>query len=124
MSQTQKWVNLGLLLATVVVFYVLMQIMSMVWDWFRLPLLDDWLVSPDVLASLILASGAGLMLRRHAKVNQYLNDVAIELMKVTWPNQKETVASTGVVIVMTILAALILLVFDTIWGTVTQGFLT
>ena len=38
---------------------------------------------------------------------------------VTWPKGKETVASTGVIIVMVGIASMILFFFDAFWGTIT-----
>jgi len=124
MQQTQRWVNLGLLLGTAVVFYVVFQVVGLFWDWLRFPLMDQWPVSPIVLLSFVIAGTAGLLTRRNQKVNVFLNEVTVELMKVTWPNRKETVASAGVVVVLTIIAALILLLFDTLWGTVTSGLIS
>ena len=124
MQQTQKWVNLGLLLATAIVFYVVVQLVGLVWDWFRLPLMDGWPVAPYVLVSFVIAAVVGVLARRHETANTFLNEVTVELMKVTWPNRNETMASAGVVVVLTIIAALILLLFDTLWGTITKGFLT
>jgi preprotein translocase SecE subunit len=54
----------------------------------------------------------------------FLNDVAVELSKVTWPTMQETVASTGVIIVMVGIASLLMFFFDTLWGTLTRSFLT
>jgi preprotein translocase subunit SecE len=119
--QTQRWVNLGLLLGSAVVFYVVAQVLGLVWDWLRLPLMGDLPVGPDVAISFAIAAIAGVLVRRNDKVNTFLNEVTVELMKVTWPQRNETLASTGVVVVMTIIAALVLLLFDTIWGTISQG---
>ena len=34
------------------------------------------------------------------KVRQFLSEFRVEMKKVTWPNRKEVVASTGVVLVV------------------------
>ncbi len=46
------------------------------------------------------------------KVKSFLESVKIELDKVTWPTRKETVATTGVVVVIIFLISLYLGVCD------------
>jgi preprotein translocase subunit SecE len=46
--------------------------------------------------------------------------VSSELQKVTWPTAKEVRTATTVVIVMAIISAIILGVFDLIWTNVTE----
>jgi len=111
-------------LAAGVVFYVVSQITDLVWNWLRLPLMDDWPVAPYLVLSFILTIIAGIVVRKNDKVNIFLNEVVVEMVKVTWPNKNETIASAGVVVVLTIIVALLLLFFDTLWGTITKGFLT
>jgi len=43
-----------------------------------------------------------------AKTNKFLQDVKIELGKVTWPTRKETMATTWVVVVIIVLISLYL----------------
>jgi preprotein translocase subunit SecE len=47
-----------------------------------------------------------------AKVVQFLKEAKIELMKVTWPTPKQTLASTSVVIVVVVIVSLFLGVID------------
>lgn len=46
------------------------------------------------------------------KVKKFLNEVAIELKKVSWPTRKETINSTFVVIVLMFILAAFLAVVD------------
>lgn len=46
------------------------------------------------------------------KLRTFLESVKIELAKVTWPTRKETVATTGVVVVIIVLISLYLGVCD------------
>ncbi len=46
------------------------------------------------------------------KLRTFLESVKIELGKVTWPTRKETVATTGVVVVIIVLISLYLGVCD------------
>ncbi len=119
--QSQKWVNLGLLFGSLAAFLFLNQLVTALWDLFRLPVSTDWAVEPSHLISAALAAGAGLIARRHRRSNVFLNEVALELSKVTWPQRKETVASAGVVIVLVGIAAVILFVMDSLWGTMIRG---
>jgi preprotein translocase subunit SecE len=53
-------------------------------------------------------------------VRGFLVDVRSELKKVTWPTAKEVRSATMVVIVMAIISALILGLFDFVWSNVTE----
>jgi len=45
----------------------------------------------------------------------YTDDCIFEITKMTWPTQKETTASTIVVTIMILIAALIFFLIDTVW---------
>jgi preprotein translocase subunit SecE len=45
-------------------------------------------------------------------VKDFLRDVRIELKKVTWPSRKETIAATGMVIILSVLVAFFLGLLD------------
>lgn len=47
-----------------------------------------------------------------AKVTQFLKEAKTELMKVTWPTPKQTLASTSVVIVVVVIVSLFLGIVD------------
>lgn len=122
--QTQKWVNLGLLLGSLLVFLLLGKLTVAVWDMARLPLMEDWVVEPPYLLSFVIAAGLGIWTRRNERANGFFNEVALELSRVTWPGRKETVASAGVVIVLIGIASVILFLIDSLWGTMIQGIMT
>ena len=46
------------------------------------------------------------------KITNYLKEVKLEMRKVDWPTQKEWVRHTIMVIVVTLIVAIILSVFD------------
>ena len=119
--QTQKWVNIGLLAAVVFLFLFLNRLTAFVWDVSQFPLFEDWAVSPPQMISFVGASLFGFLVRRNKKANGFLNEVALELSRVSWPHRKETVASAGVVVVLVGLASLIFFVVDTLWGTIIKG---
>ncbi len=39
------------------------------------------------------------------KMGEFFREVAAELKKVTWPSREETVASTGIVLLVTVIVA-------------------
>ncbi len=111
-------------LAAVALWLVLKQMLEQVWEIFRLPLLEGAPVQLPALAAGVLSLLAFLIARINRKVFNFLDEVANELAKVSWPTMQETVASTGVIIVMVGIASLILFGFDGLWGTLTQKLLS
>lgn len=76
------------------------------------------IVLTDLIAAAI-AGGLGFWLYRKPDIHEWSLDVVNELRKVTWPSRKETQTATVVVIVATLLAAVVLAVFDQMWALVT-----
>jgi preprotein translocase subunit SecE len=63
------------------------------------------------------AAGAAAWLTwNHPRAQAVSLEVAGELKKVTWPSMRETRAATAAVVVATFVAALVLGVFDFVWG--------
>ncbi|MDO8644709.1 MAG: preprotein translocase subunit SecE [bacterium] len=120
----QKWVNLGLLIAGGIFFIFFQKLIGFGWETTRLPMPQEWPVPPEALISFGITVAIVLFVRRHQQANEFLNEVAGELGKVVWPTQKETVMSTGVVVVMVAISSLILFIFDFLWGTISRGILT
>jgi preprotein translocase subunit SecE len=111
-----KPVHLIYLVGAVTVFYLLQWTIDWLWGYFA--------TSPgDFTVSMLAAVGAaviGIWSYRNDKYFQLANEVASELKKVTWPTAKEVRAATIVVIVMAILSAMILGVFDFVWSNLTE----
>lgn len=124
MNRYRKWIDLFLTLCGVALWFLLRQMLTQVWDIFRLPTYSDWPIQLPALLALVLALLAFTLVRRNSKAMGFLNEVSQELAKVTWPQGKETVMSTGVIIVMVGVASVILFFFDFLWGTLTKSFLT
>ncbi len=64
----------------------------------------------------VLGLGSFFGLSFNRKAVEYTDDCVAELTKVTWPTQKETTASTIVVCVMVLIAALIFFLMDLVWS--------
>jgi preprotein translocase subunit SecE len=92
--------------------------------WTRLNLQFTWMPAPREWAVVVIGAVAGfgtaLYMWRHPKVNRLAVEVVTELSKVTWPTRKELSASTVVVIVVSIIASIILGVFDMFWAKLTD----
>ncbi len=117
-----KYVHFVYLLGTVVTGWLFVKITETVWTSLNLSITA---VPPpsNFLEMLIGGSSAlalGGYLWRHPKVNSLVVEIVVELSKVTWPTRKELSASTVVVIVLSIIAAIILGLFDFFWSWATD----
>lgn len=70
--------------------------------------------------SFLLAGIATLVAWRNEQIFTLASEVAGELGKVSWPTRRETMTSTLIVIVTTIIASGFLGLFDGIWSWVTR----
>jgi preprotein translocase subunit SecE len=111
-----KPVHLIYLCGAVVLFYLLQWSIDWVWGYFGSP--------PTEFKITLFAAGAalfvGVAMYRSDRIYGLANEVASELKKVTWPTAKEVRTATIVVIVMAVVSALILGVFDFVWTTLTE----
>ncbi len=111
-----KPVHLMYLVGAVILFYLLQWSIDWVWGFFA--------TSPsDFKISLFAAIGAsvgGIVMYRNERLYTLANEVASELSKVTWPTGKEVRTATLTVIVMAIISALILGLFDFVWSNLTE----
>ena len=68
------------------------------------------------LVGLLIGGFATLYSYRHQVLSTLMNEVVVELKKVTWPTGKETRSATVVVIITVFLMAVFLGVFDLFWS--------
>jgi preprotein translocase subunit SecE len=111
-----KPVHLIYLCGAVLLFFLLQWSIDWVWGYFGS-------TPSESKISLIAAFGAvvvGVSLYRNDRVYDLANEVSSELKKVTWPTAKEVRAATMVVIVMAIVSAVILGLFDLVWSNLTE----
>ena len=111
-----KPVHLMYLVGAVILFYLLQWSIDWIWGYFTTP-------PGDFQISLMAAVGAtviGIYMYKNDKYYGLANEVASELKKVTWPTAKEVRSATIVVIVMAIVSALILGLFDFVWSNLTE----
>ena len=111
-----KPVHLIYLCGAVLLFYLLQWSIDWVWGYFGSVPSESKLS----LASAVVATVAGIVLYRNDRLYHLANEVSSELKKVTWPTAKEVRVATITVIVMAIVSAIILGVFDLIWTNLTE----
>jgi preprotein translocase subunit SecE len=104
------------LCGAVLLFYLLQWSIDWVWGYFGSPP-SDFKIS--LLAGTI-AVATGIYLYRSDRVYTLANEVAGELKKVTWPTAKEVRTATITVVVMAVISAIILGVFDLVWSNLTE----
>jgi preprotein translocase subunit SecE len=117
-----KYVHVMFFAGTVVVGWVLVKLIEDIWasmhfkfGWVPTP--SDW---GAIGGGAVVALALGLYLWRHPKVNRLAVEIVTELSKVTWPTRKELSVSTVVVIVVSVIAAIILGLFDLFWSWATD----
>ena len=111
-----KPVHLMYLVGAVILFYLLQWSIDWIWGYFATTP-SDFKIS---LGSAVVATVVGIVLYRNDRVYHLANEVATELKKVTWPTAKEVRAATTVVIVMAVISAIILGLFDFVWSNLTE----
>ncbi len=114
-----KPVHLMYLVGAVILFYLLQWSIDWVWGFFT----GSGSTPSEFKISLIAAVAAtviGVVAYKNDKFYHLANEVASELKKVTWPTAKEVRSATMVVVVMAIISAIILGLFDLAWSNLTE----
>ena len=111
-----KPVHLIYLVGAVILFYLLQWSTDWIWGYFG-PSPSDFKIS---LFAAVVATIVSIVLYRNDRMYHLANEVATELKKVTWPTAKEVRSATLVVIVMAIISAVILGLFDFAWSNLTE----
>jgi preprotein translocase subunit SecE len=111
-SQYQKWVNLSYLAVAALLGYVIFALGLKIGGTYDLEarVRNFELVLRG--ASLLVGGLLFLILYRNQKSNEFMNDVVAELVRVTWPTQKETTSATFIVIVMVLISGVVLGLLD------------
>ena len=111
-----KPVHLIFLVGAVLLFYILQWGIDWIWGYFGTPPSEITISLSSAAVALI----AGIVCYRNDRIYHLTNEVASELKKVTWPTAKEVRTATTTVIVMAIISAVILGVFDLAWSNLTE----
>jgi preprotein translocase SecE subunit len=111
----RKWTHVMFAVAGLVLAWLLSKCGEWAWGYFGKP--NTMLVGGF---SFLLAGAATLVAWRNEQIFTLASEVSGELSKVSWPTRRETMTSTLVVIVTTIIASAFLGLFDGIWSWVTR----
>jgi len=111
-----KPVHLIYLVGAVVLFYLLQWSIDWVWGYVSTPPGDFQMSLMAAVAAVVI----GVTAYRNDRVYHLANEVATELKKVTWPTAKEVRTATLVVIVMAVISAVVLFLFDLAWSSLTD----
>jgi preprotein translocase subunit SecE len=77
-------------------------------------LVEGWTVSTAI--GFVVAAALAVVIWRIPRTQTVSLEIALELKRVTWPSLRETRASTVAVVVASFIAAIVLGIFDFIWG--------
>jgi preprotein translocase subunit SecE len=117
-EQPKRYVAIFYVLAAIVVGKFLEKIAALVFSYARLNdatvLVEGWTVSTVI--GFAVAAVVAVVVWRIPKTQTVSLEIALELKRVTWPSLRETRASTVAVVVASFIAAIVLGVFDFIWG--------
>jgi preprotein translocase subunit SecE len=118
----ERWVQFAYAACAITLAWFLIKLTGSVWT-----LLADTVDAVPEPNDTIIAVGAGLVAfitaviaYRSQRVHTFVVEVCVELSKVTWPTRKETWSQTIVVVIVSIIAAIILGLFDAAWSTITD----
>ncbi|MBT8466338.1 MAG: preprotein translocase subunit SecE [Deltaproteobacteria bacterium] len=118
----ERWVQFAYAACAITLAWFLIKSSNAVWT----ILADnvDAVPEPD---STIIAVGAGLVAfissviaYRSSRIHTFVLEVCVELSKVSWPTRKETWSQTVVVLIVSVIAAIILGVYDAVWSHITD----
>jgi len=114
-NQNQKWVNLSLFAFAALIGYVFFSLMNNVAGTYDL---EARIQNIDLVIRAVSAGLAGLLfliLYKSERTTSYMNEVMVELSKVTWPTRKETYRATVIVLVTVLIAGMLLGGLDALW---------
>ena len=116
LNAPNKPVHLIYLIGVVTAFYVLQWSIDWIWGYFGTPPSEFKIT----IVAAAVATLTGVIMYRSDKYYYLANEVASELKKVTWPTAKEVRTATFVVVIMAIISAIILGLFDFVWSNLTE----
>ncbi len=118
----ERWVQFAYAACAITVAWFLIKSSTAVWT-----ILADNVDAVPEPNSTMIAVGAGLVAfisaviaYRSRKVHTFVLEVCVELSKVSWPTRKETWSQTVVVLIVSVIAAIILGVYDAVWSHITD----
>ncbi|MGB0679421.1 MAG: preprotein translocase subunit SecE [Polyangiales bacterium] len=111
----ERWVQFAFIMLALVLLWLLDHAITGIWNIFDDP--DETMVTA---AAAVCAMAVSWSLYRKAHVRAWADEVASELSKSHWPARQETWSATVVVLFASVVAALILLVLDKLWSSLSD----
>ena len=111
----ERWVQFAFVAAALITFFLTDKLITYIWQYFAEP--NSTIVTA---AAAIIGVASAFIAYRHPKVKPMADEVAVEMSKVTWPTREETWRNTVVTIVVSIIAAAYLGIFDALWSKFTD----
>jgi preprotein translocase subunit SecE len=118
----ERWVQFSYTAAAVTLAWFLIKSSTAVWT-----ILADTVDTVPEPNGTAIAVGSGLVAviaaviaYRSKKLHTFVVEVCVELSKVSWPTRKETRSQTIVVLIVSVIAAIILGVYDAVWSHITD----
>jgi len=111
----RKWVHVMFAVAGILLAWFLAKCGEWAWSYFAKP--NQMLIG---LGAVVVAGLVTIAAWKNEEVFALATEVTGELRKVTWPSRRETFNSTIVVIITTIVASLLLGLFDGVWAWATR----
>lgn len=122
MDRSKRMVNLFFAGSTLLAWAVFAKTFGLLFG--VLGMRNAHLLGKDFTTTTLLGAGAAVALLfwawRSVQVRPVINEVADELSKVTWPTWDETKNNSKMTVVVTMLVAMILWVFDQVFGNLTS----
>jgi preprotein translocase subunit SecE len=117
-EQPKRYVAIFYVLAAIALGKFFEKIVGLVFTYARFNdatvLVEGWTLSTAI--GFAVAAALAVVVWRIPKTQTVSLEIALELKRVTWPSLRETRASTVAVVVASFIAAIVLGVFDFIWG--------
>jgi preprotein translocase subunit SecE len=110
-----RWVQFTFLAGAAIGIMVFEKIIFAIWEIFDEPVANIVLAAA-VISSTLLAFG----LYRRESVRRFTREVFEELQKTTWPTREQTWGHTITVLAVSVIAAVIVGLFDAVWSTATD----
>jgi preprotein translocase SecE subunit len=115
-NQRQTWVNIVFLITGILVMmisFIGLSKMSAIYN------VESSLKNVDLYirgVSALLAAATGFGLYFNDKSNAFMNEVVLEMARVTWPASRETTNATIWVVLFVLVAGGLLGMFDSLWA--------
>ncbi len=118
----ERWVQFSYAAAAITLAWFLIKSSTAIWT--MLADTVDTVPEPNgtaiAVGSGLLAFIAAVIAYRSKKIHTFVVEVCVELSKVSWPTRKETWSQTIVVLIVSVIAAIILGVYDAVWSHITD----